>query len=165
MYYHSPLVTGNYIWQGTDSSKWPTVQLSSFQQNINNYAFHDDPLLDTNTQSRVTCSRPDMLDVLAFCTTQLHFSTSAWEPHRVPSMESFSILPHFNSVLTRITSAKWCVHFSRSSLHSGEVLRTIKWLLLQAIDLKGACHYTVFQKYSCSLGCDTVTLSEWCPIF
>lgn len=111
MYYQSPLVTG------TTYGKVLIPPSDSFSScplfnKTNNYSLHDDPLLDTNTQSRVTCNHPGMPGVLVFCTTQLRVSTSAREPCHVPSMESFSILPHFNSVLTRITSTKWCIHFS-----------------------------------------------------
>jgi len=93
--YQLPLVTGTHIQQGTNFSTQPIWWLSfSIQQKINDYSLLEVPLLVKNTQSRVTSSTPvrwpSPLYTLAPC---LHLS---FEPYRVPSAESFSVLPHYD---------------------------------------------------------------------
>jgi len=109
-HYQLPLVTGTHIQQGTNFSTWPIWWLSfSSQQNINDYSLHEVPLLDT--QTRVSSSTPVASDGPHPCTLQPHVSSSVQKPHHVPLAESFSILPHSDSVLTRMASKKRCAYF------------------------------------------------------
>lgn len=103
--YQLPLVTGTHIQQGTNFSTLPIWWLSfSIQQNINDYLFHEVPLLDTQTYTSRT---PVISDGPLPCTLQPHVSSSVQKLHHVPLAESFPFSPILNLFLQESPQKKY----------------------------------------------------------
>ena len=81
-------------------------------QNINVCSLHGNPLLDMNTQGRVTSSPPGIPFGLLVCIIWPHATTSVMNLKKCWQWSHYPYSTNSNSVFTRTTSKISCIHFS-----------------------------------------------------